>query len=481
MEKVFGGEEPPTDGKVIIYTSHGPLELELWGRECPLSVRNFIQLCLEGYYDQTVFHRLVPGFVIQGGDPTGTGSGGQAALPLVPIESNMKLKWNRRGLLGMATMNDQGEAGSQFFITLSAAPELYRKSTLFGKVVGDTIYNLLQIAELPVAKGTESFERPPKILSTKVVLNPLDDIVPRELEEVRLRRKGSEEPKEGSNKNLTCNERDNKPVAVAIKNKKVLSFGDDDESNNERLVTRIKSSHEVLRDPTLSSQTVKVESFIHHPDKKTQSKEQFTKHDSLDKLQAMLSASTEEAKKKIAQVEQELIHANTIEIPKNKVSVQLTAERPDSISRFLGIRNKKAVGLLTEDPSAAFKERSRIVTGKKSRSAMDEMDTLLALNNFREKLKKTSADLPITSALSQKVEPAKRMDICKLHGLVGCESCRDTFGLKEQQDGGGEEGWLMHRLVFDREAGYRELRGDLDQLKVIDPRERTEQFANERS
>ncbi|KAF3447290.1 hypothetical protein FNV43_RR12472 [Rhamnella rubrinervis] len=67
--------EPPTKGKVVFETTHGPLDIELWPKEAPKAVRNFVQLCLEGYYDHTIFHRIIKGFLVQGGDPTGTGTG----------------------------------------------------------------------------------------------------------------------------------------------------------------------------------------------------------------------------------------------------------------------------------------------------------------------------------------------------------------------------------------------------------------------
>lgn len=67
--------EPPTKGKVVFETTHGPLDIELWPKEAPKAVRNFVQLCLEGYYDHTIFHRIIKGFLIQGGDPTGNGTG----------------------------------------------------------------------------------------------------------------------------------------------------------------------------------------------------------------------------------------------------------------------------------------------------------------------------------------------------------------------------------------------------------------------
>ena len=70
--------EPATNGKVVLRTSAGDIDIELWSKETPLACRNFVQLCMENYYDATIFHRLVPGFIIQGGDPSGTGMGGES-------------------------------------------------------------------------------------------------------------------------------------------------------------------------------------------------------------------------------------------------------------------------------------------------------------------------------------------------------------------------------------------------------------------
>lgn len=69
--------EPPTQGKILLSTSHGDIEVELWARETPKACRNVIGLALEGYYDDMLWHRIVPGFCIQTGDPTGTGTGGE--------------------------------------------------------------------------------------------------------------------------------------------------------------------------------------------------------------------------------------------------------------------------------------------------------------------------------------------------------------------------------------------------------------------
>jgi peptidyl-prolyl cis-trans isomerase SDCCAG10 len=70
--------EPITKGKVVLKTSVGDIDIELWPKETPKTCRNFVQLCLEGYYNNTIFHRIIKDFIVQGGDPTGTGEGKQS-------------------------------------------------------------------------------------------------------------------------------------------------------------------------------------------------------------------------------------------------------------------------------------------------------------------------------------------------------------------------------------------------------------------
>lgn len=70
--------EPNTIGKIKLETNYGPIDIELWSEQAPLACRNFIQLCLEGYYDKTIFHRIIKGFIVQGGDPSGIGTGGES-------------------------------------------------------------------------------------------------------------------------------------------------------------------------------------------------------------------------------------------------------------------------------------------------------------------------------------------------------------------------------------------------------------------
>ncbi|KAL8684239.1 MAG: hypothetical protein Q9224_006497, partial [Gallowayella concinna] len=182
MSSLYNVEPQPT-AKVLLETTSGDILLELFAKQTPLASRNFLQLCLEGYYNNTIFHRLVPGFVVQGGDPTGTGEGGEAIYDggLFEDEFHSRLKFNRRGLLGMANTGKKNDNGSQFFFTLGATPELQGRNTMFGRVAGDTIYNLMKMGEAElVIEGSERPLYPTKITRAEILANPFDDMVKRD-------------------------------------------------------------------------------------------------------------------------------------------------------------------------------------------------------------------------------------------------------------------------------------------------------------
>jgi peptidyl-prolyl cis-trans isomerase B (cyclophilin B) len=126
-----------------IQTNHGTIELELFGADAPKTVENFVKLSRDGFYDGVVFHRVIPDFMVQGGDPTGTGSGG----PGYQFEDEFNDRKVERGALAMANAGPNTN-GSQFFIvTADACPWLDGKHTVFGRVtsgmdVVDSISNL---------------------------------------------------------------------------------------------------------------------------------------------------------------------------------------------------------------------------------------------------------------------------------------------------------------------------------------------------
>merc|ERR1719363_8101 len=128
------GAGPPEASGVVLYTSMGEIEVELYWLHAPRTCRNFYELAKRGYYDNTPFHRIVTDFVIQGGDPTGTGRGGESIYgPTFEDEIHPGLKHTGAGILSMANAEPDTNA-SQFFITLSPQPSLDGKHSIFGRV-----------------------------------------------------------------------------------------------------------------------------------------------------------------------------------------------------------------------------------------------------------------------------------------------------------------------------------------------------------
>src|SRR5881394_2456434 len=113
-----------------LHTNHGPIEIELCPDEAPKTVDNFVKLARDGFYDGLIFHRVIPDFMIQGGDPTGTGRGG----PGYQFEDEINKHPVKRGALAMANSGPNTN-GSQFFIvTADACPWLDGLHTVFGRV-----------------------------------------------------------------------------------------------------------------------------------------------------------------------------------------------------------------------------------------------------------------------------------------------------------------------------------------------------------
>jgi peptidyl-prolyl cis-trans isomerase B (cyclophilin B) len=117
--------------KAVIETERGSIELELFPQHAPKTVNNFVFLASEGFYDGVVFHRVIADFMIQGGDPTGSGRGGPGYRFEDEFEGN-PLR-HERGVISMANAGP-GTNGSQFFITHGPQPHLDGRHTVFGKV-----------------------------------------------------------------------------------------------------------------------------------------------------------------------------------------------------------------------------------------------------------------------------------------------------------------------------------------------------------
>lgn len=127
------GESKMANRIAVFDTNMGEFEIELFEDKTPITTKNFIDLAQEGFYDGVIFHRIIDGFMIQGGDPTGTGMGGPGYT--IEDEFTPELTHESEGILSMANTGRPHTGGSQFFITLVATPWLDGHHTVFGKVI----------------------------------------------------------------------------------------------------------------------------------------------------------------------------------------------------------------------------------------------------------------------------------------------------------------------------------------------------------
>ncbi|XP_069128326.1 spliceosome-associated protein CWC27 homolog [Argopecten irradians] len=446
-------QEPPTDGKVLLVTSVGEIDIELWSREAPKACRNFVQLCMEGYYNGTTFHRVVKDFIVQGGDPTGTGEGGDSIYG-APFkdEIHSRLRFVRRGLVAMANAGPH-DNGSQFFFTMAATPELQNKHTIFGKVGGDTIYNMIRLQEVDV----DSNDRPTypiKIKNTKVLSNPFDDIVPRQK---------TNESEESDSKS--------KSKSKGTKNYSLLSFGEEAEEDEEEVSVAVKdmkgkskSSHDLTDDPKLSSQPAVT------ADRKKRKKDSDDDDDEDD-----------ESDEEIKSVQKKLKSSSEIGM-KGRHSIDLSTpeESVEKLSRKEQLR-KEAKQLKKELRGSTGKEESKSdkTDTKKQKDLEPANDVVASYLKEKEKYQnikkqqskkgssRENATMELLSKFQNKLRSAK---------VVGADYEEEKEEEKEEgeEEDPGDMSWMRHTLKFESEESKRKVIDanveELDRYDYFDPR-----------
>jgi peptidyl-prolyl cis-trans isomerase SDCCAG10 len=464
MSSTYNLEPNPT-AKVLIHTTTGDLELELFAKQTPVTSRNFLQLCLDGYYDNTVFHRLVKGFILQGGDPTGTGQGGESSYDGEPFadEFHSRLKYTRRGLLGMANTGKKDDNGSQFFFTLAATPELQERNTMFGRVAGDTIYNLMRMAEGEIREGSEDQPMyPTKITSTEIIINPFEDMVKRAQVAQRT------EPEEKKAK---------KPKRKAGKN--ALSFGDEADSVDSAPVakkakynTKLVSATEIPKAPEQERSIP-----IRKPARKSPSRSQSPKP---TKKPTSKSPPREKAP---SPPPRELSPESEKRAKLDRVNEQI-AELKASMKRNTGaqkaepVKKKSLLESMVPTSSTRGRKRGTGVTG-----TAHEQATLDVLSKFKSKLETAdpgaaprmkSPDLPEKTANGNGAAvEEEETAACDLHFIIGCQSCT-AWDKQEGEESDDDTGWMAHSLSFAKDRLGKNLewkRKNEEELLVIDPLE----------
>ncbi|ORX35921.1 cyclophilin-like domain-containing protein [Kockovaella imperatae] len=455
--------EPATNGKIIIDTTAGEIEVELWGKEAPKAVRNFLALTMEGYYDGVIFHRIVPGFIVQTGDPTGTGMGGESFYG-EPFQDEIhgRLKFHRRGLVGMANSGKRNTNTSQFFITLDRAEELTGKHTLFGKITGNTVFNVLNIGNLEI-DDTERPKIPPKIRGIRIVENPFDDIVPRiTVAEKKAQAKARAEAK----KEAEAREKRSR----AKKNTGLLSFGE---------------AEEIPDDPQSSAKKNMgrrdlVETAGESSSKATPPRAQPNLVELPPSLHDLAESSSKPREKKIVDIREIRAQhdrekqgdsaARQAEIKKMQEDLRKlkkkSGQASDSDSDSDAGRRRKKVSYLDEELAKYSKGRGRAAKSGNRRSRKDEEDDLLLeMGRFSKRVAMAGDDDEGAQEDEDMPEPAQ--DLSLLGGPPN-----------EELEVDDDVGWLKHKLRFVVDEKELTRRAE-EEYAVIDPRAKARQLASE--
>jgi cyclophilin family peptidyl-prolyl cis-trans isomerase len=145
--------------QAVFKTEHGDMVIDLFADKAPITVNNFVFLARQGYYNGTTFHRVIPNFMVQGGDPTGTGRGGPG-YKFADETGALQGKHDGRGVLSMANSGTNTNGG-QFFITHLATPHLNGKHGVFGRLAsGDDVLSAIRI--------TDKGEKPSQLVSVEI-------------------------------------------------------------------------------------------------------------------------------------------------------------------------------------------------------------------------------------------------------------------------------------------------------------------------
>src|SRR5437667_589209 len=183
---LFGAEEKKEENRpmnasnevAVIKTNEGEMVVQFWTDAAPNTIENFKKLARSGFYDGTIFHRIVKGFMIQGGDPNSKDPGKESRYgeggPGYQIKAEFNNHSHQRGVISMARGPDPDSAGSQVFICLAPAPRLDGNYTTFGKLIkGEDV--LEKIGDTPVTKNSMGeMSKPTK----RVVIEKIDIVPP---------------------------------------------------------------------------------------------------------------------------------------------------------------------------------------------------------------------------------------------------------------------------------------------------------------
>ncbi|KAH8177854.1 cyclophilin type peptidyl-prolyl cis-trans isomerase/CLD domain-containing protein [Sarocladium implicatum] len=520
MSAIYNLEPQPT-GSAIIHTTLGEISVELFAKQTPLACRNFLQLALDGYYDDTIFHRLVPNFILQGGDPTGTGNGGESIfdggafsgdLDPWPMderrgrnagpngvgfkdEFHSRLKFNRRGLLGMANESHKDTNGSQFFFTLDRAEELNGKNTMFGRVAGDTIYNLAKIGELEVDAAAERPLYPVKVQKIEVLVNPFEDMKKRERRAaVQTQTKSTSQDKDkkkkrkGGKQLLSFGDEEGEeevPVPKKMKFDTRIVMDDGAEDEPKPKSTKSKSKGKERMSPTRSLPTREAPA----PQSNKDDDDSSTAVKPGKSKKAKISYDEESPEPEPAKPEKTALERANEEMAALKASMRRTVHTEQEKEA------PKKSALESMVPETSMRARKRR-PGQTNTTAAEEQEAMKMLKDFQSRLErmpagkeredhvKASDQDGAEGNASGGAAPDEEAELCDLHFIANCQSCT-SWDKQEKDDASDDDGdgWMSHALTFAADRLGKDLtnrRKAEEELVVIDPRDRAKTLKEEK-
>ena len=165
----------------VIKTSEGDMVVQFWTDAAPNTVENFKKLARSGFYDGTIFHRVVKAFMIQGGDPNSKDPGKESSYgqggPGYKIKAEFNDRSHERGVISMARSSDPDSAGSQFFICLASVPRLNHQYTTFGKLIkGDEVLGKIGDTSVTRSSSGENSKPMKRVVIESIKIVPADSI-----------------------------------------------------------------------------------------------------------------------------------------------------------------------------------------------------------------------------------------------------------------------------------------------------------------
>ena len=541
--------EPPPSATVVLHTTAGPLTLSLFATQTPLTCRNFLQHCLDGTYASNLFHRVSPGFVIQTGDPSGTGSGGQNIYEDAEFEHydeawarvmgrekgeriifgdelHSRLKFNRRGLIGMAKA--EGGYGSQFFVTLGdCRAELDGKCTMFGRVEGDGIYNVVKVAEGELVEGTERPVFPEKIVKVEVLempkgeaweaMKPRVRVAERVVEQQPAKKKAGKKAK-GGKVLLSFGDEEGQDADVVVKPKKAKfntalidatgPVGSDEKTNGTANETKGVPSRQKPRSPSPDPVVPRKRKASPLPPHAGASEKAASPQPQPHRRKPSLhDPSTQLPLKDPESPSRSPTPSSPPPPPRNlgpstsalesEIAALKASMRRPTTAPSQSKPQKSALEALIPATSTRGRKRPRPGTTSKNDAA-----ALAMLSAFKARLDTAApsndADTnPSTTPTNQDQQPHETVinattdgddeeaALCDLHFIANCQSCSNWDQREPADTNGGEEGneddkgWMGHQLSFEKDRLGKDLnwrKKNEDDLVVIDPREREKEL-----